>query len=132
MPWLVGGAFVLLLAVAAGLATAYLVATLRAAPPPQSVLVTPPPIPTPTPSPSPVPTDAPTPAPSPTASPTVEPSPGPEATPLVHVVARGESLSLIAAQYGTTVDAIIQLNQLQNPNLIQPGQRLLIPPPPDG
>jgi nucleoid-associated protein YgaU len=129
LPWLVGGMFVLLVAIAAGLATAYIVATMRAAPPPQSALITPPPIPTPTPTFSPSPASPPSPSPAPTPSPIAEPSPTPEPSPLVHVVARGESLSLIAAQYGTTIDAIIALNQLQNPNLIVPGQRLLIPPP---
>lgn len=131
LPWVIGGVFVLLVAVGAGLATAYAVANLRAAPPPQSALVTPPPIPTPTPTPSPSPEITPSPSPEPTPSPSPEPSPTPEPTPLVHVVSRGESLSLIAANYGTTIDAIIELNQLQNPNLIVPGQRLLIPPPAD-
>jgi nucleoid-associated protein YgaU len=28
-----------------------------------------------------------------------------------------------------TLDAIVQLNELRNPNLIVPGQRILIPPP---
>lgn len=134
VPWLVGGVFVMLVAVAAGLATAYVVATFRAAPPPQSALVTPRPIPTPTPTPSPSPEPTPSPTVEPTVSPTVEPSPTPGPSPLVHIVSRGESLSTIATRYGTTIEAIIELNQLANPNLIVPNQRLLIPPPaaPDG
>ena len=44
-----------------------------------------------------------------------------------HVVLRGEYLKLIAARYGTTVDAILCNNNIRNPNLIYPGQRLKIP-----
>ncbi|MBN1136005.1 MAG: LysM peptidoglycan-binding domain-containing protein [Anaerolineae bacterium] len=45
----------------------------------------------------------------------------------VHVVGRGETLSSIAARYGTTVAAIVQANGLPNPNYIYAGQRLVIP-----
>lgn len=45
----------------------------------------------------------------------------------VHVVQRGETLSLIAARYGTTVWAIARANSLYNPNYIWAGQRLVIP-----
>ncbi len=48
---------------------------------------------------------------------------------VIHVVKRGEYLKLIAARYGTTWRAIAALNQLRNPNLIYPGQRLKIPVP---
>ena len=44
----------------------------------------------------------------------------------VHVVQRGETLSSIAARYGTTPQAIVQANGLRNPNLIYAGQRLTI------
>lgn len=47
----------------------------------------------------------------------------------VHVVAAGETLSAIARCYGTTVTALVQANHIANPNLIFPGQRLIIPPP---
>jgi LysM repeat protein len=129
LPWVVGSAIVLALAVIAGFTTAYLIATLRAVPPPQAV-VRPTPSPAATPRSSPLPSPAataPVPAPTPTREP--EPSPEPEATPLVHIVEAGESLSVIAARYGVTLDAIVQLNELRNPNLIVPGQRILIPPP---
>lgn len=46
-----------------------------------------------------------------------------------HVVKQGEYLKVIAARYGTTVDAIICCNNIRNPNLIYPGQRLTIPYP---
>jgi LysM repeat protein len=46
---------------------------------------------------------------------------------LVHVVRWGESLSLIAQRYGTTVRAIATTNQIANPHRIYAGQRLVIP-----
>ena len=45
----------------------------------------------------------------------------------VHVVRAGETLSEIALKYGTTVAAIVQANNLANPNFIYVGQRLQIP-----
>jgi LysM repeat protein len=44
-----------------------------------------------------------------------------------HVVRRGETLSSIAARYGTTSKAIATANGLRNPNYIYVGQRLTIP-----
>lgn len=42
----------------------------------------------------------------------------------VHVVSAGETLSAIAERYETTVDALVRLNGLKNPNQIAIGQRL--------
>ncbi len=56
----------------------------------------------------------------------LEAAPGAEGT-IIHVVERGENLTLIAARYGTTVGAIVQANDIANPNLIYVGQRLVIP-----
>lgn len=44
-----------------------------------------------------------------------------------HVVAAGENIGSIAAAYGTTSRALIQANNLSNPNSIRVGQRLVIP-----
>lgn len=44
-----------------------------------------------------------------------------------HVVQSGETLGLIAGQYGTTVDAIAQANGLADPNYLYVGQELVIP-----
>ncbi len=46
--------------------------------------------------------------------------------PTIHIVQTGETLASIAARYGTTVSALLQLNSLRNPNLIYVGQRLLV------
>ena len=45
----------------------------------------------------------------------------------VHVVARGENLTRIAAHYGVTVAAIVGANAIPNPSRIIGGQRLVIP-----
>lgn len=44
-----------------------------------------------------------------------------------HTVQPGETLYRIAARYGTTVTAIATANNITNPNLIRPGQVLVIP-----
>jgi len=51
----------------------------------------------------------------------------PEATYRIHRVRRGESLSLIAQRYRTSVSSIARLNGLRRVNLIKSGQRLKIP-----
>jgi lipoprotein-anchoring transpeptidase ErfK/SrfK len=45
----------------------------------------------------------------------------------VHVVQIGQELGLIAREYGVTVEDIVALNGLADPNLINPGDELLIP-----
>lgn len=44
-----------------------------------------------------------------------------------YVVGRGDFLAAIARRFGTTVSAISSANSIRNPNLIYPGQRLVIP-----
>jgi membrane-bound lytic murein transglycosylase D len=44
-----------------------------------------------------------------------------------HVVRSGETLSGIARQYGTTVDAITRVNSIKKPNAIAAGRKLIIP-----
>jgi LysM repeat protein len=46
---------------------------------------------------------------------------------VTHVVKPGESLLEIARQYGVSAQAIIDANHIQNPDLIKPGQELIIP-----
>ena len=45
---------------------------------------------------------------------------------LYHNIESGETLSGIAAKYGTTVSAIVKLNNLKNPDLIYTGQRIRV------
>jgi len=44
----------------------------------------------------------------------------------VYIVKRGDTLNNIARMYGTTVNEIVALNNIQNPNIIYVGQRLII------
>ena len=44
-----------------------------------------------------------------------------------HTVAAGDSLWQIATRYNTTVDAIVRANRLADPNILAPGDRLVIP-----
>jgi hypothetical protein len=48
----------------------------------------------------------------------------------VHVVEEGETLSTIAERYGTTVDELLRLNDVPDPNNVLVGQTLVLPPPP--
>ncbi|GAB4552243.1 MAG: hypothetical protein OHK0023_20010 [Anaerolineae bacterium] len=47
----------------------------------------------------------------------------------IHVVQRGDTLFKIAQAYGTTVEAIVQANGINNPAALSVGQRLLVPNP---
>ncbi len=44
----------------------------------------------------------------------------------IYIVKSGDTLSQIARDFGTTVQEIVNLNNIQNPNLIFPGERLII------
>jgi LysM repeat protein len=46
--------------------------------------------------------------------------------PRVHVVRPGDTLFRIAQMYQTTVERILEINHIPNPDLIFPGQRLII------
>jgi N-acetylmuramoyl-L-alanine amidase len=45
----------------------------------------------------------------------------------IHVVARGETLGIIAKKYHTTIAVLVKLNGLKNPNVLLVGQRLKVP-----
>ena len=45
---------------------------------------------------------------------------------VVYTVVRGDTLSEIAARYNTTVSKLVTDNNISNPNLIYPGQRIVI------
>lgn len=76
--------------------------------------------------------------PEPTATPeTIPPTPTtvrpptPTSTPIVtaneHIVQPGDTLYDLALKYEVTVEEIVEANQLADPNVIKPGQRLKIP-----
>jgi LysM repeat protein len=79
--------------------------------------------PTPT-TPRPSATAAPSPAATATPRPTAKPSPS---TGRTYTVKPGDTLSSIAARFGTTVKALQKLNGIADPSLIHPGQVLKIP-----
>lgn len=82
-----------------------------------------------TPQPSPTFTSTPTPTFTPYPTPFVQPFPTPTPTPvyIIHIVQPDENLLAIAARYGTTVEAIVKANNLQSPDLIWEGEKLIIP-----
>ena len=43
-----------------------------------------------------------------------------------YVVQKGDNLTKIANKYNTTVDELVKLNNIDNPNLIYPGQKLRV------
>ena len=47
-------------------------------------------------------------------------------TSIIYTVKRGDNLYNIAKRFGTTINSIMQLNNIKNPNLIFPGEQLLI------
>ncbi|HEX2953773.1 MAG TPA: LysM peptidoglycan-binding domain-containing protein, partial [Bacillota bacterium] len=53
--------------------------------------------------------------------------PGSPAPPLQYIIVSGDTLYGIARVFGTTVAAISQANNITNPNLILPGQSIIIP-----
>jgi LysM repeat protein len=80
-----------------------------------------------TPEPTVLPTEAPTAPPS--APPTAAPSPSPSAAHDTYTVRSGDTLTAIARRFGTTIDAIAELNNIAKAdrNNLYVGQVLLIP-----
>ena len=86
--------------------------------------------PTATPTPvTPTATPAAVPTPTPTVRPTSAPTANPAPTPTIRRVRPGDTLFAIAEEYGVTVEAIIEANDISDPHVIIVGQRLLIPLP---
>ncbi|GAI35109.1 unnamed protein product [marine sediment metagenome] len=57
--------------------------------------------------------------------PTVPPTPSPEV--ITYTVRAGDALAKIAAQFGTTVEEIVEANEIEDANRIEVGQVLVIP-----
>jgi len=45
----------------------------------------------------------------------------------IYIVQPGDTLNIIAARFGVSTDDLIRVNQIQNPNLLNAGDRLVIP-----
>ena len=85
-------------------------------------------------------TDLPAPRPAPAATP---PAPHPSVAPAppvppieappgsaIHVVAKGENLTMIARKYGTTIEEIQKTNKIEDDRKLQIGQNLIVPTKP--
>ena len=64
--------------------------------------------------------------PSPSAS-AVPPTPGPSAQTATYTVRQGDTLTAIAARFGTTSKVLVQLNAIKDPALLKIGQVLVLP-----
>lgn len=53
--------------------------------------------------------------------------PSPDKNPDIYIIQKGDTLSGIAFRYRTTVQQLVSLNHISNPNLIFPGSRLILP-----
>lgn len=69
------------------------------------------------------------PVPTPPPAPVSEPLPAPEpaVSQQIHTVQPGEWIYAIARRYAISPDLLLKANNLSNPNLVQPGQQLIIP-----
>lgn len=50
-------------------------------------------------------------------------------TQLVYTIQPGDTLFSIARQFGVTLEALVELNNIEDPDLINAGDQLFIPPP---
>lgn len=73
--------------------------------------------------------DAPTPAPQPIAPPPSDSGNGGGGEQTIYVVEQGDSLLAIALRFNLTLEALLAANQLDNPDFVFSGQRLVIPAP---
>src|SRR5215217_7238821 len=60
-------------------------------------------------------------------APGTTPPPPPPSSGQTYYVQKGDTLRKIAARFGTTVDAILKINSISNPNVIYVGQAISIP-----
>jgi hypothetical protein len=55
------------------------------------------------------------------------PSAQPSPTPRIYIVQSGDTLGAIAEKFGVDVDELIALNNIEDPNVLEPGTRLILP-----
>jgi LysM repeat protein len=55
------------------------------------------------------------------------PAPVPQTGGRIYIVQPGDTLFTIAENYNSSVDILSELNNIDNPDLIYPGQRIIIP-----
>ncbi len=67
-----------------------------------------------------------TPRPTPTAAPTPAVTPTATLFPRFYVVQPGDTLWSIARAFGTDIETLVQLNELEDPNLLRVGQELVV------
>ncbi len=72
-----------------------------------------------------IPTPEPTPEPEPEPEP--NPNPEPEKPTKTIIIKWGDTLSELALKYNTTVQELVKLNNIANPNLIYAGAKLIVP-----
>ena len=128
MSWTIAVVVVLILAVAAGLFTAYVVAGMRSVPGAVGLASPTPFAPNATAIPAasssaPPPSSSPVARFTPTPAPTVQVTP----TPFTYTVQPGDHLINIANMFGVNIQDLMALNSITNPNKISVGQTLLIP-----
>ena len=80
------------------------------------------------PSATPIALPPPPPPPPRTPTPTATPVPPTQPPQRVHIITQGDTLTYIASKYNVTVDAIIKVKSIKDPNLLSIGQKLIIPP----
>jgi hypothetical protein len=109
-----------------------------------AVVATPEPTPSPTPRPTPSPSPTPTPTPIPTPEPTPAPTPQPRPTSeryayldpcpnkpdcWIYTIRSGDALYNLARYFGHPIETIYRLNPWTKIRGIQPGDKLILPPP---
>lgn len=116
------------------------VAAATGTPAPTTVAVVETPAPTPLPTPSPTATPAPTAAPTPVATPAPTPAPSSDRYALlqpcpdkpdcwIYVIRHGDNLTGIAKYFGVPLQTVRDLNPWTQTKGIQPGNKLILPPP---
>ncbi len=75
----------------------------------------------------PLPTATPTPEATSTPAPTATPTPTEAAQQQTYTVESGDTLSGIASRFGTTVEALVEANDIENPDVLMVGEELVVP-----